>query len=595
MSSSTDSLDLANVVLFLGSFNGIDDIVSLSDNKRYHIIPPAASARWEGNESLKGLTGPILCLTFGKHLFSPEGWVLGSSPDPDLCDLQLSKDNSTGISRRHLRVDTDPITLLPRLTVISTSGAARLLEDGRALTLTRGKSVEILRMVTIDLGAVSFRVWRPNLTEAEQRRYKIRALDWCKEAVAAVATYVPPLHSPPETLTSNIRYGRNNAVYVNEGGVEGRGMTASVMCVKERTSGLVYGAKEPYFKVSDDFGKVRSRWEELKKEFDNVVALDHPHIVRAIELVMAEDKKLPPWLIMEYIPQSLEPKGLDQQETITVLTQISSALAYMHAQGITHRDVKPDNILIKDLGIKQAKLADFGTAKRITHSRMDTFIGSPIYMAPEFLDRPLSYNNKVDLFSLGLIGLQCLTSWDPQTDQNWTSGPLSCHDYQTWMRNVVVQEIANAPSAFQPWLRSMLRRMPQKRGSAPNSLILLWQAQHGGGPAVPENIEASAIHQDTHSQQDLTRTASQQRNKRPASFLSESSSRHQRREQPRPTTPSHAAHFQDTSESPQARTSSFAVPSSPYSAPTPHDIQAALEESDEWEPETDKDLEHDWE
>ncbi|KAF6528008.1 hypothetical protein HZS61_008310 [Fusarium oxysporum f. sp. conglutinans] len=183
-------------------------------------------------------------------------------------------------------------------------------EQSRVLTLTWGKSAEIFGIVTIDLGAVSFRVWRPDLTVTEQRRCDDKALKWCKEAVAAVAavaTYFPPLHCPPETITSNIRYGKNNAVYVNEGGVEERGMTASVMCIKERTSGLVYGAKEPYFKVSDDFGKVRSRWEELKKEFDNVAALDHPHIVRAIELVMAEDKK--PVMLLDWIGAGSEPRS----------------------------------------------------------------------------------------------------------------------------------------------------------------------------------------------------------------------------------------------------------------------------------------------
>lgn len=318
----TQTPNLADVVLFLGYFTGVDDIISLSDNKRYHFIPPKNGTRWKGDKPKEECIGDILCLTFGEHLFSPEGWVMGSSPDSDVCDVQLAKDNQTGISRRHFRIDTDPKTRLPRLAVLSATSTIRLVYDGRQVSLVRGKSIEISRMVTFDLGAVSFRAWRPELTTAEERRYNKKALNWSKEVVAAVPRYFPPLNSQPETVTSNIRYGKNKAVYVNEGGVEARGMTASVMRIKERKSGSVFGAKEPYFKASDDFGKVRSRWEDLRREFDNVVKLDHPHIVKAVELVMAEDDKNPPWLIMEYIPQSLSPKDLDQKSIPIVLTHV---------------------------------------------------------------------------------------------------------------------------------------------------------------------------------------------------------------------------------------------------------------------------------
>lgn len=175
--------------------------------------------------------------------------------------------------------------------------------------------------------------------------------------------------------------------------------------------------KSRTLKASDDFGKVRSRWEELRREFDNVVKLDYPHIVKAIELVMAEDEKNPPWLIMEYIPRSLSPKDLEEKTIPILLTHVSSALAYMHANGIAHRDVKPDNILLQESGPWVAKLADFGTARHNVREYMDTFTGTRIYMAPEFFDRPLRYTNKVDMFSLGLVALQCLTKWDPQSDE----------------------------------------------------------------------------------------------------------------------------------------------------------------------------------
>lgn len=592
----TQTPGLADVVLFLGHFTGVEDIVSLSDNKRYQFIPPTTGTRWKGDKPREKLTGAILCLTFGEHLFSPEGWVMGSSPDSDVCDLQLAKNNQTGISRRHFRIDTAPKTRLPRLTVLSATGTIRLLDGGRSVSLVRGKSIEISRMVTIDLGAVSFRAWRPELTVAEERRYNEKALNWSKEVVAAVPRYFPPLNSQPETVTSNIRYGKNKAVYVNEGGVEARGMTASVMCVRERKSGSMFGAKEPYFKASDDFGKVRSRWEDLRREFDNVVKLDHPHIVKAIELVMAEDEKNPPWLIMEYIPQSLSPKDLDQKAIPIILTHVSSALAYMHANRITHRDVKPDNILLQDSEPLVAKLADFGTARHNIREYMDTFAGTRIYMAPEFFERPLQYTNKVDLFSLGLVALQCLTKWDPQSDEAWASGSLDRRGHEQWMRDVIIPCVADAPSVFQAWLTGMLRKRPKQRWPADKALSYLWQTRDGleqHGPRLEDDVIERGPSEETHAQK-RERIAPNSK-KRPASTLSENSSglRHGR-DRPSRLSP---ADLQGKSASPQPEGSPFVMPSSPYSVPTPHDQKEGSDEPDEPDEsayEDDADLEDDW-
>lgn len=129
---------------------------------------------------------------------------------------------------------------------------------------------------------------------------------------------------------------------------------------------------------------------------------------------------------MEYIDRSLSPKDLDEVDVPKIMIHLGSALAHMHANGITHRDVKPDNVLVKlgDQGLI-AKLADFGTSRYHGWGSMETFAGTGIYMAPEFWKRPLSYTHKVDMFSLGLIGVQCFTTWEPRADAEWTSHPPS--------------------------------------------------------------------------------------------------------------------------------------------------------------------------
>ncbi|KPM34592.1 hypothetical protein AK830_g11982 [Neonectria ditissima] len=227
---------------------------------------------------------------------------------------------------------------------------------------------------------------------------------------------------------------------------------------------------------------------------------------------------------MEYIPQSLSPKDLDEKTIPIVLTHVSSALAYMHANGITHRDVKPDNILLQDSRPQVAKLADFGTARHNVREYMDTFTGTRIYMAPEFFDRPLRYTNKVDMFSLGLVALQCLTKWDPQTDETWASGPLDRHEHEQWMRDVIIPCVTDAPSAFQPWLTGMLRKRPKQRWPADKFLSCLWQNRDGleqEEPRLEGNVGEPGPSEETHAQ--AREQIASKSKKRPASTLSENS------------------------------------------------------------------------
>lgn len=276
--ATTGVVDLANIVLILGSFKGASNILELSENSRYEFTPPGSDvdpqANWKGGQSeQQELKAPFLCLTFGEHLYSPEGWVAGSSADTDACDLQLAKNNQAGISRRYFIIDIDPNTGDPRMTVLSTK-TLRLIDGDHVVVRGQGESLQISRPVTMDLGAVSFRAWRPKLTPTQVRLYRKRALNFSRELMDSMPKYFPSLESQPDTVTSNVRYGMNNAVYVNTG-VETKGMSASVMMVEERTSGEIFGAKEPYYSINDDHGTVRKRWEELNREFKNIIKLDH--------------------------------------------------------------------------------------------------------------------------------------------------------------------------------------------------------------------------------------------------------------------------------------------------------------------------------
>ena len=274
---ATKTPDLSKAALFLGSFVGVDDILNMSENSRYEFQPPATDAdiSWRGGQCKEELKPPILCLMIGEHLFDPRGWVIGSHSDSDECDLQVAKNNQTGISRRFIRVDISPVTHNPRVTVLS--GRTIRIRDGDRILICRpGEPTEFSRPVTVDLGQVSFRAWPP-MRSNTAREYQKWANVFSKDILLAVPKYLPSINGQLETATHNVRYGRNDAVYVNEVGLgcESKGMSASVFMVKDRTTGNIFGAKEPYYKTSDNHDTARKRFEALQKEYEHIMQLDH--------------------------------------------------------------------------------------------------------------------------------------------------------------------------------------------------------------------------------------------------------------------------------------------------------------------------------
>jgi len=112
--------------------------------------------------------------------------------------------------------------------------------------------------------------------------------------------------------------------------------------------------------------------------------------------------------IQPYMRELSQSSEFNNQEIgLMVFSQILEAVHYTHSNGIVHRDIKLENILVdKSMNIK---LADFGFATNDHIDRLDSFLGSPAYMAPEILEGKIYNGKKTDIFALGVVlfGLVC--------------------------------------------------------------------------------------------------------------------------------------------------------------------------------------------
>lgn len=153
----------------------------------------------------------------------------------------------------------------------------------------------------------------------------------------------------------------------------------------------------------------------LQNEVRAVARLDHPHVVRVLDLgVVPEDTPFvsgTPWVAMPLATGSLWPwcGSLDWASVRSVLLAVLDALAHAHARGVLHRDLKPENVLCFGAGVDRVQLTDFGLASVLGERRdpdRETASGTPTYMAPEQVEgRWRDQGPWTDLYAVGQLAL----------------------------------------------------------------------------------------------------------------------------------------------------------------------------------------------
>jgi serine/threonine protein kinase len=165
--------------------------------------------------------------------------------------------------------------------------------------------------------------------------------------------------------------------------------------------------------------------DQLREEGRLLARLSHPNLVRVIDLDLHGDR---PYLVLEYVAgrtlqQSIQERRPSPREAARLVAALAGAVAYLHAQGVVHQDIKPKNILIDPQG--QPRLIDLGLA-RLRHAWSGepeaSSGGTPAYMAPEqATGDPERIGPWTDVFGLGGVLYYLLTGRAPYEGDSFRS------------------------------------------------------------------------------------------------------------------------------------------------------------------------------
>ncbi|MBL8378663.1 MAG: protein kinase [Burkholderiales bacterium] len=202
------------------------------------------------------------------------------------------------------------------------------------------------------------------------------------------------------------------------------------------------------------------------QEFALVSQIDHPNVARIYHQGFTDSYA---YIAMEYFPggdlRELIARQLSAPVAVAILLQIAGALTAVHAQGIVHRDMKPDNVMIRADG--SLALADFGIAKNtnsdIQRTKHGEVFGTPYYLAPEqALGLPV--DQRTDIYSLGIVFFEMLIG----------HRPFQADNAQALMYQHVNAPIPRLPEPlvrFQPVVDRMMAKKQVDRYATANDLI----------------------------------------------------------------------------------------------------------------------------
>ena len=240
--------------------------------------------------------------------------------------------------------------------------------------------------------------------------------------------------------------------------------------------GVVYRARDPVLdrdvavkSMLLDFGVNQGTRAKFQHEARAAARLQHPNIVTIYEFGEKDDSH---FLVMEFLEgDDLEElmgrdPPLSLERRLDILAQLCDGLAFAHAQGVVHRNIKPGNVRVLEDG--SVKLLDFGiaTVRKADDPSTDTFAGSVGHASPEQLSMA-RVDARSDLFSVGVIAYELLTGRRPFTgDSPPAIAYQVLNEEPAALRSITPQ----MPEALETVLTRALQKKPDQRWSSAREL-----------------------------------------------------------------------------------------------------------------------------
>lgn len=225
----------------------------------------------------------------------------------------------------------------------------------------------------------------------------------------------------------------------------GEGSTGVVCIAREKHSGRQVAVKMM------DLRKQQRR-ELLFNEVVIMRDYQHANVVEMYKSYLVGEEL---WVMMEYVQGGaltdiVSQTRLNEEQIATVCKSVLQALVYLHSQGVIHRDIKSDSILLTLDG--RVKLSDFGFCAQISKDvpKRKSLVGTPYWMAPEVIMR-LSYGTEVDIWSLGIMVIEMVDGEPPY----FSDSPVQA---MKRLRDSPPPKLRNSHKAS-PILRDFLDRM----------------------------------------------------------------------------------------------------------------------------------------
>lgn len=227
------------------------------------------------------------------------------------------------------------------------------------------------------------------------------------------------------------------------------------------------------------------------REIEIVARIEHPHILTLIDSGDADGLLfiVMPYLKGESLRTRLAKEGkLPIADVVRLVREVADGLAEAHRNGLVHRDIKPDNVMMSG---QHAVLMDFGVAKAMSTATGEhqvttagIALGTPAYMSPEQAAADPSVDHRTDIYALGALAYELLTGRPPYAGTTYAQ-ILAAHVHST--PAPVTEHRPETPAALDALIMKCLERAPEDRWQKTDELVRQLEAiatPSGGVPSM---------------------------------------------------------------------------------------------------------------